>query len=148
MYQYQNYLPQMNNAYMQQQNPYMERMQQYQMPQQQINQATMLSGRVVNKEEEIVASEIPMDGSISYFPVNGTNTIIGKKWNANGTIDSFVYMAQIDNEKEKANNLPNEDIKALETAFNEFREDIFNRFDEIKKFVTPKTTRKKVETDE
>lgn len=85
MQTYQPYYPQMNNFNQQYnpQQPYMERLaglqqfqqslqaQQPQQPQQQFQQMPMgISGRVVPNAEAIAANDVPMDGSVAFFPIS------------------------------------------------------------------------------
>lgn len=101
--------PIMNNSYVQSQNPYMDRMnflQNYQQSLQQpvagmqmplANQQTMpqqpagINGRIVQAVENINANEVPMDGSMAFFPKQDLSEIYVKGWNANGTINTIVY---------------------------------------------------------
>ena len=84
MQTYQPYYTQMNNFNQQYnpQQPYMERLaglqqfqqslqaQQPQQPQQQFQQMPMgISGRVVPNAEAIAANDVPMDGSVAFFPM-------------------------------------------------------------------------------
>ena len=89
-------VPMMNNSYMQSQNPYMDRMnflQNYQQSlQQPIPQQTVgINGRVVQAVENINANEVPMDGSMAFFPKQDLSEIYVKGWNADGTIKTIVY---------------------------------------------------------
>lgn len=101
--------PIMNNSYIQSQNPYMDRMnflQNYQQSLQQpvagmqmplTNQQAMpqqiagVNGRIVQAVENINANEVPMDGSMAFFPKQDLSEIYVKGWNANGTINTIVY---------------------------------------------------------
>lgn len=51
-------------------------------------------GRVVCQEGEITAQEVPMDGSMSFFPLSDGSAIVGKRWNADGTIQTVRYIAE------------------------------------------------------
>lgn len=95
--------PMMNNNYMPMQNPYADRMnflqnyqqslqQPMQMNQQPIPQQTVgINGRVVQSVENINANEVPMDGSMAFFPKQDLSEIYVKGWNADGTIKTIVY---------------------------------------------------------
>lgn len=101
--------PMMNNSYMQSQNPYMDRMnflQNYQQSLQQpvagtqmslANQQAMsqqiagINGRIVQAVENINANEVPMDGSMAFFPKQDMSEIYVKGWNSDGTINTIVY---------------------------------------------------------
>ncbi len=50
-----------------------------------------LDGRVVSSANEITPNEVPMNGSVSYFPLKDGSGIIGKKWNSDGTIDTVEF---------------------------------------------------------
>lgn len=101
--------PIMNNSYVQSTNPYMDRinfLQNYQQSLQQpvagmqmplTNQQAMpqqpagINGRIVQAVENINANEVPMDGSMAFFPKQDLSEIYVKGWNANGTINTIVY---------------------------------------------------------
>ena len=102
-------VPMMNNPYMQPQNPYMDRMnflQNYQQNLQQplvptsmsgANQQAMpqqivgINGRIVQAVENINANEVPMDGSMAFFPKQDLTEIYAKSWNADGTIRTLTF---------------------------------------------------------
>ena len=102
-------VPMMNNPYMQPQNPYMDRMnflQNYQQNLQQplvptsmsgANQQAMpqqivgINGRIVQAVENINANEVPMDGSMAFFPKQDMSEIYVKGWNADGTIRTLTF---------------------------------------------------------
>ena len=102
-------VPMMNNSYMQPQNPYMDRMnflQNYQQNLQQplvptsmsgANQQAMpqqiagINGRIVQAVENINANEVPMDGSVAFFPKQDLTEIYAKSWNADGTIRTLTF---------------------------------------------------------
>ena len=101
--------PMMNNPYMQSQNPYMARMkflQNYQQNLQQpmvptsmsgANQQAMtqqivgINGRIVQAVETINPNEVPMDGSVAFFPKQDLTEIYAKSWNADGTIRTLTF---------------------------------------------------------
>ena len=94
---------------MQSQNPYMDRMnflQNYQQNLQQplvptsmsgANQQAMpqqiagINGRIVQAVETINPNEVPMDGSIAFFPKQDLTEIYAKSWNADGTIRTLTF---------------------------------------------------------
>lgn len=88
-----NYLPQYG-AY--QYNP-LANIQRFQQPDQiQQSQAIPqqiigINGRVVQAVENINANEVPMDGSMAFFPKQDLSEIYVKGWNADGTIKTIVY---------------------------------------------------------
>ena len=102
-------VPMMNNPYMLPQNPYMDRMnflQNYQQNLQQplvptsmsgANQQAMpqqivgVNGRIVQAVETINPNEVPMDGSVAFFPKQDLTEIYAKSWNADGTIRTLTF---------------------------------------------------------
>ena len=102
-------VPMMNNPYIQSQNPYMDRMnflQNYQQNLQQplvptsmsgANQQAMpqqivgINGRMVQAVETINPNEVPMDGSVAFFPKQDLTEIYAKSWNADGTIRTLTF---------------------------------------------------------
>ena len=50
-----------------------------------------INGRVVQAVENINANEVPMDGSMAFFPKQDMSEIYVKGWNADGTINTIVY---------------------------------------------------------
>ena len=50
-----------------------------------------ISGRVVQAVETINPNEVPMDGSMAFFPKQDMSEIYVKGWNADGTINTIVY---------------------------------------------------------
>lgn len=50
-----------------------------------------INGRIVQAVENINANEVPMDGSMAFFPKQDMSEIYAKGWNADGTINTIVY---------------------------------------------------------
>lgn len=55
-------------------------------------QTFTINGRIVGDISEVAPQEVPMDRSISLFPLADWSKIYAKAWNANGTIDTFVFV--------------------------------------------------------
>ena len=137
-------VPMMNNSYMQSQNPYMDRMnflQNYQQSLQQqpmqMNQQPMpqqiagINGRIVQAVENINANEVPMDGSMAFFPKQDMSEIYVKGWNADGTIRTIVYKPYTEPGGSNAGN-PTTDIEnAKFTLSDESTELFMSKFDEL-----------------
>ena len=101
--------PMMNNPYIQSQNPYMDRMNFLQNYQQNLQQPLVptsmsganqqattqqivgINGRIVQAVENINANEVPMDGSVAFFPKQDLTEIYAKSWNADGTIRTLTF---------------------------------------------------------
>ena len=136
--------PMMNNNYTPMQNPYADRMnflQNYQQSLQQqpmqMNQQPMpqqiagINGRIVQAVENINANEVPMDGSMAFFPKQDMSEIYVKGWNADGTIKTIVYKpytAPKDNQT--VNPMANTE-NAKFTLSDESTELFMNKFDEL-----------------
>jgi hypothetical protein len=59
-------------------------------PQQPIQQFG-INGKVVPAVENITANDVPMDGSVAFFPKQDMTEIYAKSWNADGTIRTIVF---------------------------------------------------------
>lgn len=83
--QYPNYR---QNSYGQQplRQPNPQQFQQLQVP--------PLQGRTVQSVEEITPNEVPMDSSVSFFPLADGSAIIAKTWASDGTIKTFRYVLE------------------------------------------------------
>ena len=66
-------------------------------PQAQQPQPTFVQGRVVESEGDIKPNEIPMDGSVTFFPKSDYSVVFGKTWTENGTIRSMRYLLEQEN---------------------------------------------------
>lgn len=136
-------VPMMNNSYMQSQNPYMDRMnflQNYQQSLQQpmqINQQPMpqqiagINGRIVQAVENINANEVPMDGSMAFFPKQDMSEIYVKGWNADGTINTIVYKPYTEPNNNQAVNSTSKAENTKFTLSDESTELFMNKFDEL-----------------
>lgn len=70
-----------------------------------------VNGRVVNSHDEIVPSEVPMNGQVSIFPTHDYTCIFAKKWDANGNMVTVKYVPAVE-ASQSAENVPavNNDI--------------------------------------
>lgn len=123
-----NYLPQYG-AY--QYNP-MANMQRFQ-TQEQIQQTmpqqiTGINGRIVQEVNNINANEVPMDGSMAFFPKQDLSEIYVKGWNADGTIRTTVFKPVSNSNGINTSNIGSESKISLSE---EATEGIMKRFDEI-----------------
>ena len=51
-------------------------------------------GHMVSNPNEITPQEIPMDGSISLFPMQDGSAVIGKFWDSNGQIKTIRFIPE------------------------------------------------------
>ena len=121
MLPYQNFYPQMNNNYqMPMQNPYMDRMAQLQQYQQSLqqpvvptqmsgtNQQMNVIGKIVDSIDVVKATDVPMDGSMYYFPKADGTEIFSKQWLSNGQTRILTFKPDLETEP---NNVSNTDEK-------------------------------------
>lgn len=90
-----------------------------------------INGRIVQTVENINANEVPMDGSMAFFPKQDMSEIYVKGWNADGTIKTIVYKpytAPKDNQT--VNPMANTE-NAKFTLSDESTELFMNKFDEL-----------------
>lgn len=134
-----NNLYQQTNPYGQQMiNPYMDRMtstypsniQQMQpanIQMSQQNQLAGITGKVIQSVEQVNANDVPMDGSVAFFPKQDLSEIYAKQWNADGTIKTVVYKPVQQSSINSQGNAQNAQISMPE----ELTQAFMNRFDGI-----------------
>ena len=61
-----------------------------------------LQGKVVDSLDVVKATDIPYDGSVSYFPLTDGTAIITKQLQQDGTSKVVIYKPILENEKESA----------------------------------------------
>ena len=91
-------------------------------------QQNNLQGKIVDSVEVVKAMDIPLDGSVSYFPLTDGSAIISKQLQSDGTSRTIIYKPS-ENEKEKT--VKYLTIDELETALNDL-EDMQNIKDDLK----------------
>lgn len=90
-----------------------------------------ISGRMVQSVENINANEVPMDGSMAFFPKQDMSEIYVKAWNADGKIRTVVYKPQIEEKPQQAVN-PTIDTEKLKIDLSDnVTEAFMQRFDEL-----------------
>lgn len=76
-----------------------------------------LLGKIVDNVDVVKATDIPLDGSVSYFPLTDGSAIVTKKLGANGTSEIQVYKPVIEEQnveqKEEKKYITIEDIEDL-----------------------------------
>ena len=136
---YQSFYPQMNNNYqMPMQNPYMDRMAQLQQYQQSLqptqmsgaNQQMNVIGKIVDSIDVVKATDVPMDGSMYYFPKADGTEIFGKQWLSNGQTRILNFKPVFDDD---TNNVSGAEEKLKFGLSDETTEVFMKRFDELEK---------------
>lgn len=116
----------------------------YQQPQFQYQQAPQIMqnqnripifGRMIGNVSEIVPNEVPMDGSVSFFPQSDYSCIYAKKWNTDGTIQTIKFVPVVDDNPTETS------INDFNTALASDISDISNRLEKIEKLLSTRTSR-------
>lgn len=110
--------------------------QQYQQPMQ-MQKISGLLGKSVDNIDVVKAMDIPLDGSVSYFPLTDGSAIVSKQLQSDGTSKIVVYKPTNEEKKEQIKYATIEDIQNAinEIDFNDIQEiqDIIDEFKELKK---------------
>lgn len=64
----------------------------YQWGQNSQNRSQMFKGFYVNDPSEIRPGDVPMDGTICFFPASNLSFIVIKQWNSMGTLDTMTFV--------------------------------------------------------
>lgn len=87
----------------------------------------VIQGKSVDSIDVVKATEIPMDGSISYFPLSDGTAIVTKQLQMDGTSKITIYKPVEENEKEQVIYVTKEELNKVLDKF-----DISDITDEIK----------------
>lgn len=90
-----------------------------------------INGRVVQSVESINANEVPMDGSMAFFPKQDLSEIYVKGWNADGTIKTIVYKPYTAPKDNQAVNSMANAENAKFTLSDESTQLFLNKFEEL-----------------
>lgn len=80
-------------------------------PIQQLNLPGVLQGKIVDSIDVVKATDIPLDGSISYFPLTDGSTIITKQLNNDGTSKTIIYKPVEEEQKEEIKYVTSDELK-------------------------------------
>lgn len=86
-----------------------------------------INGKIIAELSQITANDVPMDGSVAFFPKQDLSEVYAKSWNADGTIRTVTYKPVLDNEPKTAS----EPEKIKCDLSEESAQNIMNKFDEI-----------------
>lgn len=87
-----------------------------------------INGKIIEEMSQITANDVPMDGSVAFFPKQDLSEVYAKSWNADGTIRTVTYKPVLDNEPK---NVPTDTEKLKCELSDEATEGIMSKFDEI-----------------
>lgn len=86
-----------------------------------------INGKMIAELSQITANDVPMDGSVAFFPKQDLTEVYAKSWNADGTIRTVTYKPVLDDEPKTAA----EPEKLKCDLSEESAQNIMNKFDEI-----------------
>ena len=98
---------------------------------QQVNTQMNLLGKSVDSIEVVKAMDIPLDGSISYFPLTDGSAIVTKKLQADGTSKTVIYKP-VEESKGDTKFLVMEDLENIINDINDMK-DLKEQFSSVKK---------------
>ena len=144
-----------SQQYFPQQNPYMQRMENLQQFQQTINPIPQTSpafqplGKIVESEEVVRSTEIPMDGNMYYFPTADGSAVYGKRWLSNGQTQILAFKPI---SEPNPINVPSDSAKVEISAFGDvldgIQSEIKSLSDKIDKLNRSSKGKKEVAEDE
>ena len=144
MPQANNYIPQYQ-TYQQAYNP-MQNIQRFQQPQQFEQMQQGIFGKVVQSQDSIVANDVPMNGSVAFFPKSDLSEIYAKQWSADGTISTMVFKPiQNDNPNKLSQDTEKLKIGLSDEAteiFNKHFDTLFSKMEELEKKIDEKSSTK------
>ena len=132
-------------SYQQAYNP-MQNIQRFQQPQQFEQMQQGIFGKVVQSQDSIVANDVPMNGSVAFFPKSDLSEIYAKQWSADGTISTMVFKPiQNDNPNKLSQDTEKLKIGLSDEAteiFNKHFDTLFSKMEELEKKIDEKTLTK------
>ena len=133
---YNQYNPYINRFYGQQQanmpQPMDLPMQQQNTPQMALNRQNILYGKQVDSLEVVKAIDIPLDGSISYFPLANGSAIVTKQLQQDGTSKITIYEPKTQKEDMKFATVEDIDKRLEKLGFSEI-DDLKEEINDLKK---------------
>ena len=101
----------------------MQNIQRFQQPQQFEQMQQGIFGKVVQSQDSIVANDVPMNGSVAFFPKSDLSEIYAKQWSADGTISTMVFKPI---QKDNTNKL-SQDTEKLKIWLSDEATDVFEK---------------------
>ena len=98
---------------------------------QQVNTQMNLLGKSVDSIDVVKAMDIPLDGSVSYFPLTDGSAIVTKKLQADGTSKTVIYKP-VEESKGDTKFLVMEDLENIINDINDMK-DLKEQFSSVKK---------------
>ena len=133
---YNQYNPYINRFYGQQQanmpQPMDLPMQQQNTPQMALNRQNILYGKQVDSLEVVKAIDIPLDGSVSYFPLANGSAIVTKQLQQDGTSKITIYEPKTQKDDIKFATIEDIDKRIEKIDFSEI-DDLKDDLEDLKK---------------
>ena len=121
-------------------------LQQYQQPPYMQQAAQRINGRVVQSADMITANDVPMDGSVAFFPTQDLSEIYAKSWDANGKIVTRLFKPVL---ADNTNKLSSETEKLkfdlsenVTEVFEKHFDTLFSKIEELEKKIDEKSLTK------
>lgn len=92
----------------------------------------VINGKMVESEDIVKTIEIPLDGSISYFPLVDGSAIVSKQLQQDGTSKIVVYEPKIEKQSVKYATIDDIDKKIEKLDFSEI-DDLKEKINDLKK---------------
>lgn len=89
-----------------------------------MNTRQSLNGKLVDSVDVVKSMEIPLDGSISYFPLTDNSAIITKSLNTDGTSKITVYKPVVENTKDTPKYVTFEDLESSMSKVDDLKEEL------------------------
>ena len=120
--------------------------QQYQQPSYMQQAAQRINGRVVQSADMITANDVPMDGSVAFFPKSDLSEIYAKQWSADGTISTMVFKP-VKNDNPNKLSTDTEKLKFdlsenVTEVFEKHFDTLFSKIEELEKKIDEKSSSK------
>lgn len=87
---------------------------------------TGLNGKMVDSVEVVKAMDIPMDGSVSYFPISDGSEIVTKQLQLDGTSKIVVYRKLVEEQKPENRYITLADFDTLRNEIKEIKDLVIN----------------------
>lgn len=101
-------------------------------PQMALNRQNMLYGKQVDSLEVVKAIDIPLDGSVSYFPLANGSAIVTKQLQQDGTSKITIYEPKTQKENMKFATIEDIDKRLEKLDFSEI-DDLKDDLEDLKK---------------
>mgnify|MGYP006874328963 CR=1 FL=1 len=81
-----------------------------------------IPGRMIYSPDEIMPQEVPMDGSVSLFPMHDWSCVYGKWWTSNGQIQTVKFVME---QPKKEIELNTADLTSITTRLDKIEKYLF-----------------------